>query len=87
MPAERDVHAAQRTGLALILAAFRQDHATVAQLATTATGPELLNIAIFCAQFAAEKCREQQQADPGLDFDLALRTVALQLAAHPPGTA
>lgn len=77
---------AQRTGLALILAALRRDHETVVHLVTATDAQEMLDVAVFCAQFAAEKCREQQEADPSLDFDLALRTVALQLAARSPGT-
>lgn len=76
--------AAQRSGIALVLAALREDHESVAAIVTAATRRELADVAVFCAQFAATKCREQERATPGLDVERAVEAVALRLAVEEP---
>jgi|APDOM4702015248_1054824.scaffolds.fasta_scaffold1380812_1 hypothetical protein len=70
-----------RDGVALIMAALREDTETMAHLLrgiTTVTQGR--NLAIFCILYAAQQSRELERTLPGLDLEAVLRDMALQLA-------
>ena len=72
---------ATRDGLALVLAALREDNVAIAHLLRAVTTVEQArNLAAFCALYAAQQSRELERTVPGLDVEAALRNVALHLA-------
>ncbi|MFC3690270.1 hypothetical protein [Aquipuribacter hungaricus] len=71
-----------RDGIALLMAAMRDDPVAVALLLEDWSARQTRDVAVFCAYLAAGhlKAAETQHSQPGL-YDAALHDVALQLAA------
>lgn len=74
--------AVEREGIALLLAALRKDFSAMAHLVGSQSPQEVAQMAMFCALFAAEKCRELEVLRPGVDYDAGLRALALAAAAR-----
>ena len=71
-----------RDGIALVMAAMREDPAAVAVLLSEMTAKQTQEVAVFCAFLAANqlKAAEAGHVRPGF-YGNALQAVALQLAA------
>lgn len=69
-----------RTGLAMILAAYRTDHEAAAHLLYDLDRDELQATAVACAVIAVGKCRELGALQPDRDIEADLAAVALHLA-------
>lgn len=82
MATDRSGVAVEREGVALLLAALRCDFTAMAHLMDAQSPQEVAQLAMFCALFAADKCRELEALHPGSDYDAGLRTLALAAAAR-----
>lgn len=74
------VSQATANGLAVLLAALRDDRPALVHLLDSANPAELRQMLLFCAFYAADQARAVEQARPGLDTHQILQGVALRLA-------
>lgn len=76
-----------RDGIALILAALRQDTTALALLSAEMDVPAARDAAVFCAMIAADQfeARDRARSTPG-HYTTVLQHLALELAASQDGT-
>lgn len=72
----------QRDGVGVLLAALRDDRETLALFMQDMPREDVVQVALFCAYYAAATCQELQELRLRGDSHAALQHVAAQLAAR-----